>query len=351
MSGGGAEHQLSEIVNNLVDRHFEFEITTFADVPDHYELDNRIKRVRIAPYKSRFFKLFHLWKYIIVNKTDIVFCFGQREGLFAMLPILFTKKKLFVGERNTQYGVLSLACKLKLWALYKIAYRIVPNSLTQGDYISNLFPFAFRKIQVITNYTDIDKYTAFEYCDHKLLKICVFARYSEQKNYKRFAKAIKEIVEEHSITFHIDWFGNMHRKDVWDPNYIEFKNLINKYEISDWITLNDSVKDVHSRMREYDAFCLPSLHEGFSNSISEAISCGLPSLVSDVSDNSLMVRDGYNGYLFNPLDVESIKVSILKFLKLPYEDRKKMSENSRHLAMSLFDKKEFIDKYVNLLSI
>lgn len=352
MSSGGAEHQLTEIVNSLVNQEFEIEVATFADIPDHYELDSRVKRIRIGSRKSNFIKLLLLWKYILLDETNIVFCFGQRESLFALLPLLFTKKKFFVGERNTHYGILSFAKKFKLGLLYKIAYCIIPNSFTQGEFIAKNFPFASKKIQVITNYTDIDIYNNPNYPNREMLKICVFARYSEQKNYKRFAKAIKELVRVYPISFHIDWFGNKQFKNEgFNPNYIEFQNLISEYNLKDRITLQDSIKDVHTRMREYDAFCLPSLYEGFSNSISEAISCGLPSIVSEVSDNSLMVKDGVNGFLFNPLDVESMKNALLKFLKLSYSERKKMSENSRQIAESLFDKKVFIDQYKNLFKI
>lgn len=72
-------------------------------------------------------------------------------------------------------------------------------------------------------------------------------------------------------------------------------------------------------------------------------------LVSDVSDNSRMVKDGINGFLFNPLDESSMVEAFIKFFTLKFEDRKKMSEESRKIAETLFDKARFIDSYISLI--
>lgn len=350
-SSGGAEHQLKELSNNLVESGFDVEIATFADLPDHYELDKRIIRKRIAPNKNNIIKLGALWLYIFSNKSKKIFCFGQRESLLTLIPILFLRKIFFVGERNTNLGKLSFLQHLKLNFLYKRANYIIPNSYTQGEMIKSNFPRHASKIHIITNFTDINKYVNRGYAKHDVLNICIFARYSEQKNYRRFASALKEIKKLSKKTFHVDWFGNIKYKNTdLNPHYIEFNELIKLYDIEDIISLHDSITDVSTRMNEYDAFCLPSIYEGFSNSISEAISCGLPVIASNVSDNYVMVKDGINGFLFNPLDIDDIKTCLLKFVNLPFEKRKTMARESRRIAENLFDKKTFIDKYLEILS-
>ena len=47
-----------------------------------------------------------------------------------------------------------------------------------------------------------------------------------------------------------------------------------------------------------DAFALPSLTEGFPNALLEAMSCGVPSIGSDIPGIRVMIKDGVNGYLF-----------------------------------------------------
>ena len=99
----------------------------------------------------------------------------------------------------------------------------------------------------------------------------------------------------------------------------------------------------------YDAICLPSLKEGFSNSISEAICAGKPLLVSDISDNKVMVHDGENGYLFDPTSVEQMVEAVEKFYYLPIKLKSQMGKRSREIAENLFQKEKFINSYIELI--
>ena len=72
-------------------------------------------------------------------------------------------------------------------------------------------------------------------------------------------------------------------------------------------------------------------------------------ICSDVSDNSVMVHNGENGFLFDPEDVESIVSAFLKFISLSSDEREEMGKRSREIAMSLFDKEKFVSEYVNLI--
>ena len=51
-----------------------------------------------------------------------------------------------------------------------------------------------------------------------------------------------------------------------------------------------------------DVFVLPSLNEGMSNTLLEAMSCGLPALATDVGGNPEIIENNVNGCLFTPGD-------------------------------------------------
>jgi sugar transferase (PEP-CTERM/EpsH1 system associated) len=53
-----------------------------------------------------------------------------------------------------------------------------------------------------------------------------------------------------------------------------------------------------------DVFVLPSLREGMSNTLLEAMACGLPVLASNVGGNPEIIENNHNGSLFAPGDVE-----------------------------------------------
>lgn len=350
LSSGGAERQLIELVKSLM-KHFDVTIVTFSDIADHYDVDGRIKRIRLGFGKSSIGKVWAILRYFLTVKTDCVLSFGQRENMYALFPLLFRKDvKVIVGERNfTKLRPMKYEYVLFNF-LYRRADYIVSNSYSQKEYILKKKPQYKDKVKVITNYTDTEVYKCQAYPNNVILRIGVFARYTKQKNYIRFAEAIRLLNEKTRIPFVVEWYGNQHMKDsTLNPDFVEFEKLVKEYHLLHVLKLNDHVKNVNDLMKEFDAICLPSLYEGFSNSISEAICCGKPMLVSNVSDNSLMVKDGENGFLFNPEEPNDIANSFIKFLSLNKEDRLKMAHCSREIALKLFDKSRFVESYERLI--
>ena len=69
-----------------------------------------------------------------------------------------------------------------------------------------------------------------------------------------------------------------------------------------------------------------------------------------MADNSIMVKDGDNGFLFNPEDVNSIANAFQKFFDISTFDRQQMGNNSRKLALELFDKDRFVSSYEKLFN-
>lgn len=49
--------------------------------------------------------------------------------------------------------------------------------------------------------------------------------------------------------------------------------------------------DAGAALNAFDIACSPSVTEGFSNAIAEAMACGLPCVVTDVGDSALIVGD------------------------------------------------------------
>jgi len=58
--------------------------------------------------------------------------------------------------------------------------------------------------------------------------------------------------------------------------------------------------DIPELMRQLDVFVLPSINEGISNTILEAMACGLPVVATGVGGNSELVVAGENGVLVPP---------------------------------------------------
>ena len=352
LSSGGAEHQLVELANGLSKLGYDITISTYTDVPDHYDCDHNIKRLRFAQGRTNLVKVFSMWWFFLTVKTDWVVGFGAGTGVFSILPLLFRSKKKvrsIAGERCVLYTSPSKWKRLLNKLVYHRSDFVVPNSYAQGKQILEDYPVMGKKVFTITNYTDLNVFNFSLLPDGEILRIGIFARYDEQKNCLRFVEAINQVVKTAKKKIVIEWYGDQTYKERQiNSYYLKMKVKVEEYHLENYILLKDKIKNVSNAMLNFDAFCLPSLYEGFSNSLSEAICCGRPCLVSDVSDNGVMVKEGINGFLFDPLNVENMRDAFLKFLALNSKERQEMGNASRKRAESLFDKSKFIEAYDNL---
>ena len=66
-------------------------------------------------------------------------------------------------------------------------------------------------------------------------------------------------------------------------------------------------------------------------------------------DNLSIVQEGVNGLLFDPLNVHDMVASIERYLDLPQETKDKMGRRSREIAVELFSRDSFIQKYIAIL--
>jgi glycosyltransferase involved in cell wall biosynthesis len=75
--------------------------------------------------------------------------------------------------------------------------------------------------------------------------------------------------------------------------------------------------DVPELLRGMDCFVLPSLAEGVSNTILEAMACGLPVIATRVGGNAELVRDQHTGVLVPPGDAAALARALNGYYALP----------------------------------
>jgi len=80
------------------------------------------------------------------------------------------------------------------------------------------------------------------------------------------------------------------------------------------ISLLGTVNNVNEYLRASDLLVHPSLSEGMSNVILEAMATGLPVITTNVSSNPEIIDNGINGILLDINDITGLKENILKIL-------------------------------------
>ena len=66
-----------------------------------------------------------------------------------------------------------------------------------------------------------------------------------------------------------------------------------------------------------DVFVLPSVNEGISNTILEAMATGLPVVAARVGGNPELVVDGVSGRLYDPAGTDGLQQALLPYLTDP----------------------------------
>jgi len=106
-------------------------------------------------------------------------------------------------------------------------------------------------------------------------------------------------------------------------------------------------EDIPDIMRGFDLFVLPSLAEGISNTILEAMASGLPVVATRVGGNPELVEEGLTGQLVPAADPLSLAAAMQKY----YADRERCrahGRNARRAAEQRFGLDTMVGRYLEI---
>jgi len=102
--------------------------------------------------------------------------------------------------------------------------------------------------------------------------------------------------------------------------------------------------DIPDIMRGLDCFVLPSLGEGISNTILEAMASGLPVIATAVGGNPELVHEGRTGYLVPAANPAALAEAIIK-LAQSREKARAMGQTGRQCIEAQFSMAAMVDSY------
>ena len=111
---------------------------------------------------------------------------------------------------------------------------------------------------------------------------------------------------------------------------------IDQLKLNDRIHLTGNKNNPWSVYHSMDLFIMSSIYEGLGRSITEALSCGVPVVCTDVEGVPEIVRDNITGILVPPKDSNKLADGIIRTLN-DMETAKKMAEEGRRFVNDNFD--------------
>ena len=348
LGAGGAQRQLVGLAKLLKDNGYNVSVCTYHNIDFYKNILDENNIVNDVVYSKNYIqRIFSISKYLKKENPDWVISYQESPSLIACLAkLLGGKFKLIVSERNTTQHI-GTNEKVRFF-LYRIADKIVPNSYSQEKFLVEHYPWMIDKIATITNFVDLDKFSYHQKKRSAKPLIAVAATIWTPKNTLGLIEAVK-VLSEKRYSFKVEWFGIVKGQE---SNYLnKCKELIDKYNLQEYIELLPKTTEIHEKYKLCDYFCLPSFYEGTPNVICEAISTGRPIICSNVCDNPIYVRENYNGYLFNPNNPNDIANNIEKALLLSENQYTEMCINSRKNAEKLLSEEKFVNKYIRIIKI
>lgn len=101
------------------------------------------------------------------------------------------------------------------------------------------------------------------------------------------------------------------------PTRAQCEELVRSKKAEHLIWLAGEHEEVPDMLRAFDLFALPSLGEGISNTILEAMASGLPVIATHVGGNPELVEEGVTGLLVPPGEPDAMAQALLKYLENP----------------------------------
>jgi glycosyltransferase involved in cell wall biosynthesis len=118
-------------------------------------------------------------------------------------------------------------------------------------------------------------------------------------------------------------------------------------EIADKVWLPGDRDDIPSILQALDLFVLPSLSEGTSNTLLEAMATGLPVIATRIGGNPELVVDGVTGILVPHSNPESIVAAMQTYWN-DADLKTRHGHAGRQIAEMRFSMKAMISAYTNV---
>lgn len=357
---GGAERQLTSLALGLARRGYGVGVLTFYK-GGVFEETLRNGGVHIVDLEKR-----GRWDVINFLRTyfGVLRSASPRvlHGYLAVPNILAVLYGLVNPGTGVILGVRASDMKLENYDwLTRLTYFIEARLSRYADIIiSNSYAgrramaergFPLTKVEVIPNGIDTDAFVRdvragrawrrkWGISDSDVI-VGMAARLDPIKGYEVFLRAAALVTEKcPAVTFVCAGGGNVD----YQSKLRETAVALGLDERVIWIGPSDDMQGVYSG---FDIFCLTSQGEGFSNSIAEAMACGLPCVVSDVGDSKEIV--GEIGMVVPANSADAVATAILRIIDLSPEQRSQLGAKGRERIVKNFSRQRMVQRTEELI--
>ena len=291
LSGGGAERTVANLSRKLSDR-YDTDIIVNDDGPQPYPYQGNMISLRMPVTKNRMNTGYQLKA--LFRRTRLLRKLKRQRHYMAVLSFsemtnlanVLTGGKAIISVRNSIGNSITESWKHRLMADYLFPYmfrkacQTVCCSEEIADELVKNYSLPEEKCTVIYNGIDLDeirKNTLSRQmetvCSQEEHLIVTAGRLTRQKGHWHLIRAVKKLHEDGlKVKLMILGEGDLRK---------QLEQQIAEYGLEREVLLPGFVDHPEQLMANADVVVFPSLYEGFSNAILEALACGVPVISTD----------------------------------------------------------------------
>ena len=226
----------------------------------------------------------------------------DRKLIFARIAKFYEKKIIVHFHPATEKHLFDNEFSTKIYALFSYSDLLIVLSHQWVNWINEAYPTNKFVFKVLYN-----PCPAVERGNMKKTNTILYAgMLSDRKGYDRLIHAFSKIAKQYP-----DWrivFAGNGEIEKGQQLCIE-QGIQEQVDFLGWI---ESIQK-QTVFQKASIYCLPSWGEGFPMGVLDAMAYGIPIVTTPVGGIPELIKDGVNGFIFEPYDIEalSIKLSLL----------------------------------------
>ncbi|MBD3420282.1 MAG: glycosyltransferase [Chitinivibrionales bacterium] len=347
LNRGGAELLLFNLCDKLKETYYKNYEIYVATMHVGDKLISQFKKLKIdivqlkldhSPSYSKLFRLISLIRRIKPNIVHTHLHLSDRYGLIAAF-IAGVRFRVCTAHNMEPNRYLQLRITHAITSLLACKIVCVSNSAKQFYIQNRIYPSA--KLHRIYNSPGFTcTKSTITKTQYPLMAICVDSL-SEQKGYVHLLRALGMLDKKTSELLHICIYGEGNMQNL-------LQKMIDQNRLHN-VDFRGNVNNIDQVMREANIYITSSLYEGFHMSLLEAMSVGLPLILTDLPPHRELMAD-IDDYPFwvSPGNSQELAGSICE-LVINYKKYIPFKNKIRHCARK-FTKEKMVLNYNKLYS-
>jgi len=274
-----------------------------------------------------------LSRYIEREEIDFIHTHCSSPDFYGITAAILTNRRAFITIHNTKGYSLIVQ-----WIYCAVVDKFIAISDSVKTYMNKELKLPDQKIITINNGIDLENISSVKIDIEEKRKafgisskylIVTVGRVSKQKNHHLMIKAA-EILKQQSIDVKILIVGRYEEDDEY---YRGLVKLIHRKEVEDIILFIGQRDDIVEILKMADLFILPSLYEGMSLALMEAIASRTPVICTNTGTASELIIDGVSGLFHDSKNA----IQMVEKIKVVLEDANYANQLVNHAYSELKD--------------